>query len=293
MHLAYAIHPVRHIFAAWLFIVFSTLAWGEFPAPRIIAPEALPPTASTAPKVVPLVEPKPLAATALSSTHWSYEEHGGAAHWGDLDPAYVACKLGRNQSPIDIHSAAVKLNKKLPALKFAYTDGAGEVVNNGHTIQVNLAQGGTVTIQGETYTLLQFHFHHPSEEKIDGKSFPLVAHLVHKSSSGQLAVIAVLFNHGRENAVLKPIFAHLPAAAGDKTALADTFNVARMLPAEHAYFSFTGSLTTPPCSENVRWQVLKTPLELSAKQLNQFIRLYPMNARPVQPLNGRVVQLSP
>lgn len=233
-----------------------------------------------------------LAARAEGTPHWTYESHGGAAHWAELDTSFETCKLGRHQSPINIVTKGVKpAAADVKPVAFAYAAGAGEVVNNGHTIQVNLPASGSITLDGTEYKLLQFHFHTPSEEKIDGKAYPLVAHLVHKSAEGKLAVVAVLFKQGKENATLKPVFARLPAQEGDKVALEGTIDVSALLPADHAYFSFPGSLTTPPCSEEVRWQVLKTPVEISGAQLAAFRKLYQMNARPVQPLNDRQVVL--
>ena len=243
-----------------------------------------------------------LAALALVTTftaraegtapHWSYAEHGGAAHWAELDKSFETCKLGKHQSPINIVTKGVKpAAADVKPVAFAYAAGPGEVVNNGHTIQVNLASSGAITLDGTEYKLLQFHFHTPSEEKVDGKAYPLVAHLVHKSADGKLAVVAVLFKQGKDNATLKPVFAKLPAKEGDKVALDGTIDITALLPADHGYYSFPGSLTTPPCSEEVRWQVLKTPVEVSGAQLASFRKLYAMNARPVQPLNARQVVL--
>lgn len=229
-------------------------------------------------------------ALADQHAHWGYTGHASAAHWAELDDNFQTCKLGQNQSPINIDTKKVE-KADLKPITFGYTAGGAEVINNGHTIQVNLAAAGAATIAGSEYKLLQFHFHHPSEEKINDKAFPLVAHLVHKSAEGNLAVVAVLFKLGKENAALKAIFADLPAKEGETKALEGGFNPADLLPADQAYYAFMGSLTTPPCSENVRWQVLKTPVELSAAQLKAFKKLYPMNARPVQPLNGRTVQI--
>jgi carbonic anhydrase len=238
------------------------------------------------------------AACALSVTslafaegqpHWSYQGHGRAARWAELDEGFKTCKLGKHQSPINVVTRAVEKSADAKPIGFAYAAGPGEVVNNGHTIQVNLPAAGSVTLDGVEYKLLQFHFHTPSEEKIDGKSYPLVAHLVHKSAQGQLAVIAVLFKAGKENTALKPVFDHLPAKEGETLKLDVAINSADLLPANRAYYAFMGSLTTPPCSEEVRWQVLKTPVELSTSQLAAFRKIYKMNARPVQPLNGRKV----
>jgi carbonic anhydrase len=225
-----------------------------------------------------------------SESHWGYAGKNPASHWGELQPDFAACKLGREQSPIDIRSSG-KSAVPVP-LEFSYTPGAAEVVNNGHTIQVNLASGGSVKLASGSAQLLQFHFHAPSEEKINGKSYPLVAHLVHKDAQGQLAVVGVLFKLGKPNAALAKVFAAMPAQAGGKASLAEPFDAATLLPAQRSYWAFMGSLTTPPCSEGVRWQVLKTPVELSRAQLDAFRKLYPMNARPVQPLNGRKVEFN-
>ncbi|MGK6306067.1 carbonic anhydrase [Variovorax sp. DT-64] len=228
-------------------------------------------------------------AFAHDQPHWSYHGHGSAAHWAELDEGFKLCKLGKHQSPINVDTRAVEKASGAKPLGFAYAAETGEVVNNGHTIQVNLPAAGSITLDGVEYKLLQFHFHTPSEEKIDGKSYPLVAHLVHKNAEGQLAVVAVLFKAGKENAALKLVFDHLPAKEGETLKLDVAINPADLLPANRAYYAFMGSLTTPPCSEEVHWQVLKTPVELSASQLAAFRKLYKMNARPVQPLNDRKV----
>jgi carbonic anhydrase len=231
------------------------------------------------------------AALAESHAHWSYEGKTDAGHWAELDEGYATCKLGKNQSPINIETRRAR-RADLKPIEFSYAQGAAEVVNNGHTIQVNVPNGGNISIDGKPYQLLQFHFHTPSEEKIDGKAYPLVAHMVHKNAEGKLAVVAVLFKQGAENRSLKPVFAAMPAAEGEKAALGNGFDPAALLPASRGYYAFTGSLTTPPCSEEVTWRVLKTPVEVSSSQLAAFRKLYPMNARPVQPLNDRSVEAS-
>jgi carbonic anhydrase len=229
------------------------------------------------------------AQDAHAKPHWSYQGHGAPAHWSELDQANSACKLSKEQSPINIESGKARKGP-LAALGFNYMAGAAEVVNNGHTIQVNLPTGSALKAGDDVAQLLQFHFHTPSEEKINGKNYPMVAHFVHKSADGKLFVVAVLFKAGKENPALAPVFAALPAE-GSPTKLA-TFNPADVLPANHAYYKFMGSLTTPPCSDGVRWQVLKEPAELSKQQIAAFQKLYTMNARPVQPLNGRIVEAS-
>lgn len=227
---------------------------------------------------------------ADNTTNWSYSGKTGANHWGKLADEYETCTLGKHQSPIDIRTKQVKRSDLQP-IEFAYTATAATVVNNGHTIQVNVSAGSQATFDGVPYKLLQFHFHTPSEEKINGKTYPLVAHLVHQSADGKLSVVAVLFKAGRENAALKPVFSRLPAKAGESFDLEAPLDVADLLPRQQQYWAFDGSLTTPPCSEDVSWHVLRMPVEVSPAQLAAFKKLYPMNARPVQPLNGRVVKV--
>ncbi|MFZ4478659.1 MAG: carbonic anhydrase [Rhodoferax sp.] len=221
--------------------------------------------------------------------HWSYTGSTGALKWGDMQADFATCKLGRKQSPIDIKGAS---KGGLPAIGFNYGQSNAEVVNNGHTIQVNLTSGGDVKVASGGYKLLQFHFHTPSEEQVNGKAYPLVAHLVHRSDSGKLAVVAILFKEGQKNAALDKVFTAMPANEDAKAELAGGMNATSLLPAKRAYWAFEGSLTTPPCSEDVQWHVLKEAVEISAAQLAAFKKLYPMNARPVQPLNGRTLQES-
>ena len=219
--------------------------------------------------------------------HFQYSGEHGPSHWGDLEKDFATCKIGKAQSPIDIHGA---VKASLPAIGFHYADSPAEVTNNGHSIQVNLSNGGTADLPSGTYKLVQFHFHAPSEEKVNGHNYPMVAHLVHQNDAGQLAVVAVLFKEGKANPALAKVFAVMPAKEGEKVALEGGANATDLLPAAQSYYAYTGSLTTPPCSEGVHWQVLKQPVELSKEQLAAFRKLYPMNARPVQALNGRKVE---
>jgi carbonic anhydrase len=217
--------------------------------------------------------------------HWSYEGEEGPAHWGKLDHAYAACAAGRAQSPIDIAGAKPA---DLPALTVAYQTVPLNILDNGHTIQVNYAPGSTLTVGDKTYTLKQFHFHHPSEEAINGQRADMVAHLVHADPSGKLAVIAILFKTGPASPLLDAVWKSIPAQKGTATnVLGVSLNVKDLLPADLGYYTFGGSLTTPPCSEGVTWFVLKTQATLSAEQLAAFTKRYAMNARPLQPANGR------
>lgn len=219
--------------------------------------------------------------------HWSYGGHAGPAKWAEVDPHFATCKLGKLQSPIDIRGAKAT---DLPAIRFDYQPSPLKVIDNGHTIQVNYAPGSSIDVGGARYELVQFHFHKPSEEKIDGKSHAMVAHLVHKNADGQLAVVAVLLDRGRANPTIDTIWRHLPKEKERETAVDASVDAATLLPRNRGYYTFEGSLTTPPCSEAVRWFVLKTPVKIADSEIAAFGRRYPMNARPTQPRNGRTIE---
>jgi carbonic anhydrase len=226
-------------------------------------------------------------ADAPAAHHWTYSGETGPAHWGSEDPAFATCGLGKAQSPIDIEKTK-KLD--LPPLEFSYQPTALRVTDTGHSMQLNYQPGSRVTVGGTSYELVQIHFHKPSEEHVRGKPYAMVAHLVHKNEQGDLAVVAVLMRAGATNAFLKPIFDNFPAPGQQESVVAgQTVSAQAFLPAARGYYSFDGSLTTPPCSEHVKWFVLKSPVEISEAQINQFGSRYAKNARPVQPLNGRTV----
>lgn len=239
--------------------------------------------------LLPLVANSAPANDKTHVQHWSYQGKTAPAHWSKLDAANSACRLSKEQSPINIVESTVK-RAVLPPLDFKYVESGAEVVNNGHTIQINLPAGSLLKAGGDEASLLQFHFHTPSEEKINNVSYPMVAHFVHKLPDGTLSVVAVLFKKGKENKALVPIFSALPLEGKSNTL--NSFDPAAIIPEQHTYYKFTGSLTTPPCSDGVRWQVLKQPAEMSANQIASFRKFYQMNARPVQPLNGRSVEVS-
>lgn len=218
---------------------------------------------------------------------WEYVGHAGPEHWGQLDKKFAICNLGKEQSPIDISTKKIE-KKKIEPIKTLYQASPGELVNNGHTVQINLTDAGYIALPSGEYKFMQFHLHTPSEEKIDGKRFPLVFHLVHQNSAGNLAVIAVLAKRGKENTALQEIFTHFPATVG-KIPLQSKFDLNTILPSSLSAYSFEGSLTTPPCSEGVKWYVLKKPIELSKAQISAFRRIFKMNARPIQSANGRKV----
>jgi carbonic anhydrase len=229
---------------------------------------------------------------AGNEAHWGYTGKEGADKWGDLKQEFATCKLGKEQSPIDIRDKdAVK--SKLDAITFDYRPSPLRIIDNGHTIQVNYAPGSSISVGGSRYELLQFHFHKPSEEKVNGKAYAMVAHLVHKNKEGKLAVVGVLLDTGKENPMLKTLWSTLPQQKEKEMALDQvSIDVSTLLPGDRNYYTFAGSLTTPPCSESVTWFVLKNAVQASQGQFDAFGKLYSMNARPVQPVNGRVIKVS-
>ena len=226
------------------------------------------------------------AGWAAETVHWGYAGEEGPENWAKLSPEFAAC-AGKNQAPIDL-TRFVKANLK--PLKISYRAGGQEIVNNGHTVQVNYGPGSSISIDGIQFTLTQFHFHAPSENHINGKSYPMEGHFVHADKDGNLAVVALMFNDGTENKALKSLWSLMPETAGDKAQLPSSFDAASLLPPSYAYYRFNGSLTTPPCTEGVRWLVLKTPVSVSREQLTAFVHvMHHPNNRPLQPLNARTV----
>ena len=217
---------------------------------------------------------------------WSYEGTTGPSEWGRLKPEFGACAGRSNQSPIDI---AGTIDAALPPLKVRYTAGGGEVVNNGHTIQANFKSGSVLSLDGRDFELKQFHFHSPSENRLSGKSYPLEAHLVHADKDGNLAVVAVFFAEGKSNPTIGAVWSRMPAA-GAKGDLSAPVSAAGLLPAGRDYYRFNGSLTTPPCTEGVRWLVMKQAATVSKEQVEQFRKTLGFaNNRPVQPVFARPV----
>ena len=223
---------------------------------------------------------------AAEGAHWGYEGHGGPAAWGDLDPANKVCAIGSQQSPIDIETT---IKSQLPALKIDWARSADTIVNNGHTIQLNFAEGSSLTLGDVKYKLLQVHFHRPSEHQIDGKNFPMEAHFVHRAENGVLAVVGVLLATGMPNAAFSKIVATMPATEGPAVKADATIDLNTLLPPKLGYYRYPGSLTTPPCSEIVEWLLLTDPIEVAEADVASFAKLYPMNARPVQKDNRRYV----
>ena len=235
--------------------------------------------------IAPLALSNVACAESGHTAHWTYEGHEGPEHWGDLSHNFGMCKDGMAQSPINISNVT---SAALSDIETDYKKTSLDVVNNGHTIQVNYNNGSTINVDGKTYKLLQFHFHSPSEHHIDGKPADMVAHLVHQADDGQLAVIGVLINKGANNKTIETIWNNLPSTTGSKKNSA-MINVADLLPADLSYYNYSGSLTTPPCSEGVNWMVLQNPVMASAGQVAKFTETFARSVRPIQPLNNRTV----
>jgi carbonic anhydrase len=226
------------------------------------------------------------AGFAADGAHWSYQGDSGPGHWGDIDAASKVCSAASQQSPIDITTS---IKAQLPPLKIAWAKNADTIVNNGHTIQLNFEQGSTLTVGKDSYALLQFHFHHPSEHLIGGKSFPMEAHFVHRNFAGNLAVVGALMTAGRPNAAFGKIVATMPAHEGAPVNAAAGIDPNKLLPVLRGDYRYSGSLTTPPCSEVVDWLLLREPIQVAKADIDSFAKLYPMNARPAQKDNRRFV----
>ncbi len=220
--------------------------------------------------------------------HWGYVGEGGPAHWGDLNSEYAACKEGHSQSPIDITGA---LDIDQPPIQFSYQAVPLHLVNNGHTIKITYAPGSTITVNGQTYKLLQFHFHSQSENAVNGRLFPMEAHLVHADENGKLAVVGVMFEDGAANPFVEELWKYMPALANSTMNVSnESINVMNMLPVNKDYYSWEGSLTTPPCTEGVKWMLLKEPVTISEDQVKKLqMVMHGGNNRPVQPLYGRTI----
>ncbi len=222
--------------------------------------------------------------------HWGYTGPGGPRHWGDLAPENISCKIGKNQSPIDLRDNAAVGTTGLPQLDIVYRDVPLKVLNNGHTVQVNYPLGSYIKVGGHRYELMQFHFHTPSEHKKEGFNYPMEVHMVHKDGDGNLAVMGILFQEGEDNETLDTLLSHLPRDIGKQHIhRGATLNPVGFVPGNTEFYKYSGSLTTPPCSEGVYWMVFKQPIQASAEQIQQMNELMGENSRPVQQTNSRAV----
>jgi len=232
---------------------------------------------------------RPTQAATPRTGPWSYSGLGGPQAWGRLKPEFSQCAAGRRQSPIDIRDG---IALDLEPVQFDYQPSGFSVIDNGHTVQVNLAPGNSIEVNGKRYALQQFHFHRPSEERINGRQFEMDAHLVHKDAEGRLAVVAVLLERGAAQPLLQTVWNNLPLEKNEEFAARAPIDLNQLLPTDRRYYTYMGSLTTPPCSEGVLWLVMQQPVPMSAQQIDIFSRLYPMNARPIQQAAGRMIKQS-
>jgi carbonic anhydrase len=255
------------------------------------------PPAEQAQSAAPQTTTRPAVAPAAGDPVWHYDGAEGPANWGTLSPKFAACGEGTSQSPVDIaetvtgtEALELKTNLLPGALRIAHHEHVADGINNGHTIQINYEGGDELTIGNDTYALVQYHFHNQSEHTVKGRHYPMEMHLVHKAESGKLAVIGVFIEKGAHNAAFDPIWNNLPKQKGVETHYPHVnVDVDRLLPTSRASYRYDGSLTTPPCSEGVRWIVMTTPIQLSADQIRAFTAIIHDNNRPTQPLNGRPV----
>lgn len=269
------------------------------------------PAGATPSESKPVDKPKTVKAAAkpvdkdAHDVHWSYVDGpGGPENWGNLSKDNLACSKGKTQSPININiDRAVKA--ELAPLEFLYRPSPLSIVDNGHTVMVNYGEGSNLLVDGRQYRLVQFHFHKPSEEAINGDRTDMVAHLVHQHHDGSLVVVGVLMSTKKpspvrkswfgdeavkENPMIQTLWNNVPLIKGKTEMPGVIIDVNQLLPADRSYFTYMGSLTTPPCSENVLWFVMKNPIYVSEEQVKNFDRIYPMNARPLQPKGDRLIK---
>lgn len=229
---------------------------------------------------------------AQTAADWNYYGKTGPLGWGKLDPAFKACSDGHEQSPIDIRGT--HLNKALQPIEFHYLAGTETLENNGRTIVVHVNPGSYIVAGGTRYDLFQYEFRHPSEESVKDRLTDMSVQFLHKSADGKLAAISVrmVMNQDAPNTVLATLFADLPRKSGATQKITELINPGGLLPGNRSYWTYTGSLTTPPCTEGVRWFVMQQPVTLSQTQLMKYTWMFHINTRPMQDAHGRKIEAS-
>ena len=222
-------------------------------------------------------------------THWSYEGDSGPANWSKINVDWGKCGTGNRQSPIDIRDG---MKVELEQISFDYHPSSFNVVDNGHTVQVAVGSGNYITVQNRMFELQQFHFHRPSGDRINGKTYEMVVHLVHRDAEGRQAILALMLERGTPQATIQTVWNNLPLEKFDTMSPSILLDPMEMVPTRRDYYTYMGSMEQPPCSEDVLWLVMKQPVQASAAQMALFSRLYPLNARPVQATNGRIIKES-
>ena len=223
---------------------------------------------------------------------WGYEGEGGPEHWAALNPDNALCAAGKRQSPIDIKDT---LKVDLEKIRFEYQPSAFSVIDDGRTVRVDVSAGNAITVMGRRYELQQFHFHRPAEERLGGRQFDMVVHLVHKDAEGHLAIVAVLLDRDLDDKtqpVIQQVWNNLPLEQNQPLAASMPLDPRQLLPEDRSYYTYMGSLTEPPCTEGVLWMVMRQPVLLTKDQIAIFAKLHPMNARPIQPSSGRWIKES-
>ena len=240
----------------------------------------------------------PETKTSARPVHWGYEDQVAPAMWASLSPVYAACGEGKSQSPIDLVTSAQagepnwSVDFRTTSLKIAHHEHVDDILDNGHTIQVTVEEGSTLTLNEKLYNLKQFHFHTPSEHTVDGKNLPLEMHMVHQSSDGSFGVIGLLFEEGKANENLEKIIQHMPSLPGESTHFTDVkLDLNVHIPKKVSAYHYIGSFTTPPCTENVEWLILRNKFTASADQIKAFSSRLGHNNRPVQAMNGRKLSI--
>ncbi|KXH79948.1 carbonic anhydrase [Sporosarcina sp. HYO08] len=236
-------------------------------------------------------ESEKAASTITPALEWSYGEETGPEHWGVLDSEYSACVKGNEQSPINIEFAQVKTGEKLDNVEIQYSPTNFSIAHNGHAIQANpKTSSNTIVVEGKEFTLAQFHFHTPSEHQFNGQNLDMELHLVHQDAEGNLAVLGLMIQDGKENEALASVWGVLPESETEKDVdMNEPIDLQALLPANQTSFHYNGSLTTPPCAEEVKWIVFEEPIEMSTEQIQAYQQIFPDNHRPVQPLNEREI----
>ncbi|NJO39546.1 MAG: carbonic anhydrase [Cyanobacteria bacterium CRU_2_1] len=225
------------------------------------------------------------AIASETEAEWGYGMDDGPQLWSELSPDFSICTAGQQQSPINLQGA---ISSDLVEVQIGYQEIPLRLVNNGHTIQVNADPGNPITLDNQTFDLLQFHFHSPSEHSHNGQSYSMEVHFVHRNERGELAVLGVFMQEGQKNEALQLIWDAIPAEAGPEQAIAEVkVQLNQLFPVDRSFYRYFGSLTTPPCSEVVNWIVYQQPIEVSREQVEKFVEIFPGNARPIQPLNRR------
>ncbi|MCB1955416.1 MAG: carbonic anhydrase family protein [Rhodocyclaceae bacterium] len=272
--------PVKH----------ETAVAHEAPKPKLVLARAAPSSAQPVRTgAASRRAPEKDAAPDLSHIHWDYSGVGGPDNWGKLKPEFATCENGNRQSPIDINDG---IRVDLEPIEFNYLPSYFRIVDNGHTVQVNVGTGSTIRVMGRVYDLIQFHFHRPSEFRIGGRGYDMEVHLVHQDLDGRLAVVSVMLERGTAHPIVQTLWNNLPLEQRASYAPEIAIDPNDLLPVDRRYATFMGSLTTPPCTEGVMWMVMRQPVQVSVDQISIFSRLHPMNARPLQDMAGRLIKMS-